>query len=299
MSDRRKHLDFLRRTAREAVWQGDFDRALLVLEEGLALSRAWKQKETEDIFLCNRTATLVEMERNDFDLSALKEVMLRHPYGKLGAFAAYTAACAHEMRREFPKARTYAQMAINRCEDPADFLRGVSLSLLGDLSLSESDFDGAMPLCNEAISVFQECGQDASRDIAVAEDNIGYIHISRDEVSVGLPMVERALSQFEALGARVRMAYPYLDLCLAHLKTENFFEAERCGVQALALGQELHQERVVKNSHYLLGEIYSETGRDEDADRHFDALSGFYPDFPGLKNFLHQVNVVGMINLRA
>ena len=299
MSERSKHLDFLRAMAREALWKGDGERALLLLEEGLALSRTWKQRENEDVFFCNRVATLVEMERSDFDLSALKEVMLRHPYGKLGAFAAYTAACAHELRGEIPKARTYAQMAISRCEGPADFLRGVSFSLLGDLSLSESDFDGALPLCTEAISIFQECGQDASRDMAIAEDNIGYIHISRDEVSVGLPMVERALSQFEALGARARMAYPYLDLCLGHLKTENFFEAERWGVRALALGQELHHQRVVKNSHYLLGEIYSETGRREDAELHFDALADFYPNFPALKNFLHQVNVVGMINLRA
>ncbi len=299
MSERSKHLEFLRKTAREAVWQGDCDRALLLLEEGLALSRAWKQKESEDIFLCNRIATLVEMERNDFDLSALKEVMLRHPCGKLGAFAAYTAACAHELRKEFSKARTYAQMAISRCEDPANFLCGVSFSLLGDLSLSESDLDGAMPFCTEAISILQECGQDASRDMAVAEDNIGYIHILRDEMSVGLPMVERALSQFEALGARARMAYPYLDLCLGHLKTENFFEAERWGVRALALGQELKQQRVIKNSHYLLGEIYSETGRRDDAETHFEALADFYPEFPALKSFLHQVNVVGMINLRA
>src|SRR5436305_14466833 len=101
MSDKSKHLDFLRATAREAVWRGDFDRALLLLEEGLGLARAWKQKESEDIFLCNRVATLVEMERNDFDLATLKEVVLRHPDGRLGAFAAYTAACAHALRREY------------------------------------------------------------------------------------------------------------------------------------------------------------------------------------------------------
>jgi len=135
--------------------------------------------------------------------------------------------------------------------------------------------------------------------MAVAEDNVGYIHIARDEVSVGLPMVERALSQFEALGSRARMAFPCMDLCLGHLKSENFFEAERWGVRALALGQELRQQRVIKNSHYLLGEIYSETGRRDDADLHFEALADFYPEFPALKNFLHQVNVVGMVNLRA
>jgi len=83
------------------------------------------------------------------------------------------------------------------------------------------------------------------------------------------------------------------------LKLEQYEEAEHRGIQALALGQEFHQEKVIKNSHYLLGEIYSEVGRRGDADQHFDALSKFYPDFPALKGFLHQVNVVGMINLRA
>jgi TolA-binding protein len=101
------------------------------------------------------------------------------------------------------------------------------------------------------------------------------------------------------MGARAFTTFPNLDLCLGHLKLEHYDEAERWGIQALALGQEFGQEKVVKNSHYLLGEIYSEVGRRTDAEQHFDALSKFYPDFPSLKGFLHQVNVVGMINLRA
>jgi tetratricopeptide (TPR) repeat protein len=299
MSDRSKHLEFLRRTAREAVWSGDFDRALALLEEGLALSRQWKNRESEDIFLCNRIATLLELNRSDFDLSSLKEVLLRHPYGSLGAFAAYTAGRAHELRKEFAKARTYAQMAISRCENPREYLRGVSLNLLGNLSVTESDFDGALPMYQEAMSVYQDCGRETGREMALTEDNIGYIYIARDEVSVGVPMVDRALAQLETLGARQATTYPCLDLCLGHLKLERFDEAEQWGIRALALGQEFIKADVVKNSHYLLGEIYSETDREEDAERHFEALSDFYPEFPSLKHFLHQVNVVGMINLRA
>jgi tetratricopeptide (TPR) repeat protein len=299
MSDRSKHLDFLRRTAREAVWSGDFDRALRLLEEGLALARGWKLRESEDIFLCNRVATLVEMERNDFDLATLKEVVLRHPEGRLGAFAAYTAACAHELRREHAKARIYAQMAITRSEGTQPYLKGVSLNLLGSLDVSESQFQSALPLFREALEIYAECPQDTTREAAVAEDNMGYVYIACDEVSVGLPIVERALNQFDAMGARAFTTFPNLDLCLGHLKLEQYEEAEHRGIQALALGQEFHQEKVIKNSHYLLGEIYSEVGRRGDADQHFDALSKFYPDFPALKGFLHQVNVVGMINLRA
>jgi len=132
MSERSKHLDFLRLTAREALWSGDHERALMLLDEGLALSRAWKQRESEDVFLCNRVTALVEMERNDFDLSSLKEVVLRHPDGRLGAFASYTAACAHELRNEFAKARVYAQMAINRSEGVDAYLKGEELEALVD-----------------------------------------------------------------------------------------------------------------------------------------------------------------------
>jgi len=299
MSDRRKHLEFLRQTAREAVWQGDCDRALLLLDEGLALARGWKLRETEDLFLCNRIATLVEMERNDFDLSALKEVVLRHPDGRLGAFAAYTAACAHELRKEYAKARSYAQMSIGRSDGVHPYLKGVSLNLLGSLELTESRFQTALPMFREALEIYSDCDQDTTRETAVAEDNIGYVYIACDEVSVGLPIVERALNQFDAMGARAFTTFPNLDLCLGHLKLEHYDEAERWGIQALALGQEFGQEKVIKNSHYLLGEIYSEVGRRGDAEQHFDALSKFYPDFPSLKGFLHQVNVVGMINLRA
>jgi tetratricopeptide (TPR) repeat protein len=299
MSDRRKHLEFLRSTAREAVWAGDFDRALLVLEDGLALARGWKCRESADIFFCNRVATLLELGRMDYDLSSLKEILLRHPSGQLGAFAAYTAGRAHELKREFPRARHYAQMALARSEGEWDYMRGSALNLLGNLAVTESDFDGALPLYQEAISVFRACGSEPSRESALAEDNIGYIYIARDEVSIGVPMVDRALNQLEHLGARQATAYPCLDLCLGHLKAERFHDAEQWGVRALGLGQEFHKGDVVKNSHYLLGEIYSETDREEEAEQHFGALSGFYPEFPSLKTFLHQVNVVGMINLRA
>lgn len=299
MSERTKHLEFLRHTAREAVWGGDFERALLLLEEGLGLARAWKLRESEEIFLCNRIATLLEMGRNDFDLSSLKEVLLRHPSGTLGAFSAYVAGRAHHARRENARARTYAQMALSRCDEEKSYLRGAALHLCATVSLSTCDFDAALPQYREAMDIFESCGQDATRELAQAEDNVGYIYICRDEVAVGLPMVERALSQFEALGARAYMPFPCLDLCLGNLKAESFPEAEQWGVKALALGHELGQKDVIKNSHFLLGELYSETERHEEAERHFAALSDFYPDFPALKNFLHQVNVVDVINLRA
>jgi len=79
VSERRKHLEFLRKTAREALWAGDYERALTLYEDGLALARAWKDRDLEDLFTCNRATTLIEMDRRDFDLSRLKEIVLRSP----------------------------------------------------------------------------------------------------------------------------------------------------------------------------------------------------------------------------
>ena len=56
---------------------------------------------------------------------------------------------------------------------------------------------------------------------------------------------------------------------------------------------------MIKNSHYLLAEIAVETGREQEADEHYEALANYYPNFPALKNYLHQISLVGMINLRA
>ena len=41
---------------------------------------------------------------------------------------------------------------------------------------------------------------------------------------------------------------------------------------------------VVKNAHYLLAETYSEMGREDSAEEHYEALSSYYPSFPALKS---------------
>src|SRR5512146_683695 len=79
MSERRKHLEFLRKTARDAIWAGDYERALTLYDDALALARAWKDRDLEDLFTCNRATTLIEMDRGDFDLARVKEIVLRNP----------------------------------------------------------------------------------------------------------------------------------------------------------------------------------------------------------------------------
>lgn len=300
MSDRRKHLEFLRKTAKDAIWSGDYERALTLYEDGLALARSWKDREIEDLFTCNRATTLLEMDRQDFDLSALKEIVLRSPGSPNAVLAAYASAHAHEVRGEYAKATFYAQSALQKSRDMRlEDWTAASLNLLANLELHESRFVEARTLFEEALEEFDAKGQSQSREAAVVADNLGYCHIALDAVPIGLPLVHRSLSLLESLGSRQAMDYPCLDLCFASLKMNRAEEAENWGVRALGLGKEFGRNDVVKNAHYLLAETYSELGRDDAADEHYEALANYYPNFPALKNYLHQISLMGMINLRA
>jgi len=300
MSERRKHLEFLRKTAKDAIWSGDYERALTLYEDGLALARSWKDRELEDLFTCNRATTLLEMDRQDFDLSRLKEIVLRSPSSPNAVLAAYASAHAHEVRGEYGKASFYAQGALQKSRELGlEEWTAASLNLLANLELHESRFEQARGLFQEALDRFEAEGKAESAQAAVVADNLGYCHIALDAVPVGLPLVRRALTLLEELGSRQAMDYPCLDLCYASLKLEKMDEAESWGVRALGLGREFQRNDVIKNAHYLLAEAYSEMGREGEADEHYDALADFYPDFPALKNYLHQISLMGLINLRA
>jgi len=300
MSDRRKHLEFLRKTAKDALWSGDYERALTLYDDGLGLARGWKDRDLEDLFTCNRATTLLEMDRQDFDLSRLKEIVLRNPGSPNAVLASYASAHAHEVRGEYTKATFYAQSALQKSRDlRLEEWTAASLNLLANLELHESRFEEALTLFQEALDRYEAKGQGQSCEAAVVADNLGYCHIALDAIAVGLPLVHRSLSLLESLGSRQAMDYPCLDLCFSSLKLSHAEEAESWGVRALGLGKEFGRNDVVKNAHYLLAETYSEMGREGAAEEHYEALANYYPNFPALKNYLHQISLMGMINLRA
>jgi tetratricopeptide (TPR) repeat protein len=300
MSHRRKHLEFLKKTAVSAARSGDFLRALEIWEDGLGLARGWKDREFEDLFACNQATTLIEMDRFDFDLSSIKSIILRNPSSNNGALATYVCALTHEARGEYERAASYARTSLHRARELAHSeLTAGSLNLLADLELKEGHFVEALPLFEESLARLRAEGDPDARLAGIAMDNIGYCHISLDRVELGVGFVTKALELLEGTGARHDTDYPCLDLCFANLKRAELEEAEIWGDRALKLGEEFHRDDVVKNAHYLLAEACAEAGRVEEADTHYDALSNYYPEFPALKNYLRQISLVEMINLRA
>ena len=83
------------------------------------------------------------------------------------------------------------------------------------------------------------------------------------------------------------------------LKMERSSEAESWGIRALGLGKEFGRKDVVKNSHYLLAEIYSTWAAGKPRTSTTKLWRTTTPNFPALKNYLHQISLMGMLNLRA
>ena len=231
MGDRRKHLEFLRKTAKDAIWSGDYERALTLYEDGLALSRSWKDRELEDLFTCNRATTLLEMDRQDFDLSRLKEIVLRNPSSYNGVLAAHTCAHAHEVRKEYGRALFYAKSALQKSRELGFHeLTASSYNILGNLELHESQFDAAQELFQDALEHLERRGESDSVLAAQYMDNLGYCHIALERIPVGMPLVKRSVEIFEQQGARQALDYPSLDLCFAYLRNGELDDGRALGL---------------------------------------------------------------------
>ena len=269
MNERRKHLEFLRKTASEAIWSGDYERALTLYDDGLGARpllegprprRPLHLQPRDDPDRDGPAATSIS--------SRLKEIVLRNPSSFNGVLAAYVSANAHEARGEYARARFYAQTALAKSRELGlEELTGTSLNLLANLELHESRFEVGARSLRRGGRAPRVGGREP---LAPGRRRRGQPrllpHRARRHRPRACRSCERSLSVLESLGARQAMDYPSLDLCFAHVKLNRLDEAESWGLRALALGKEFGREDVVKNSHYLLAETYSELGRESEAD---------------------------------
>jgi tetratricopeptide (TPR) repeat protein len=289
--------DPLRRETREAIWSGDYRRALATAEQGLALARQQGDRRAEELFLCNRATIWTEKGNHDFPLGALEEIILGSSSRYNAALASYVVAGAEDRRGRFARAESYARTSLRKSEEIGDAeLMGSSLSLLGRLEMQRSRFDRAREDSLKSLDVLEEHA-DLAPMTAMAADQLGYCCIVLGEVEAGFAYLERSLATLAGLGFRQAMDYPFLDMCYARLTNGDLEEAESWGCEALAVGEEFGREEIIKNAHYLLAESSWRRGRRSDAEDHYDALARYYPGFPKLKDYLRQVDLTSVINL--
>ena len=173
-----------------------------------------------------------------------------------------------------------------------------SANQLGVLALKNSEFAEAAGCLQLALELAASDGDDPI-NLAVARDNLGYCLMCTGSVAEGVRLCEDAAASLEALRLAHLLPEVYQDLCYGALQRGALDEATRFGEKALALAKEYEHATVERNTLMLLADAFLDEGNESEADGYLERLSAHYPDFRGMKAFMHAFNVREVINLKA
>lgn len=280
-----------------AIDAGHLDQAQAWLEAALAWAAEAGEDDLRDRAFVVRAAILLETG-GGFDLAPeLRALLMRSRDSENCFLAAYSLARAYELRKESKKALFYAQVGRDRAESLDRGRRASSQNQLANLLVAESRFAEAVTVYRSSLELL-DAGDRLRR--AVILDNLGYCEALLGRRLEGLTLLRESLRALRRLGAERHELLARLDLCFVLLEIEKPSAARRHGRRALDLATALGDAEAEKNALYLLGAAAAALGDRFGARRWYARLqSGFYPDADYLPDVLLQVDVRGLVNLKA
>lgn len=295
--------------ARDRGWQamtrGDLKLACREYEDALELARASIEDDPDVVDKAEVNLALARVQAHQDDLAerGLREVLLRSSNADVMRVAAQSLAKVLSHRHEFDKAQRFARLALQKAEELDDPLKVFSCrTLLGLLALNQSYLEESLEHYETALHLIEaHPSEDKSYQaycLAVAMDNVGYVLVLQGNLREGLLRLEAAHEQARNLGITDVVAEILTDLCFASLRLDDLDRAEQYGEQALRCAEVNGYDFFRRNCYYLLGEISSRQGREEEADDYFRRLGEFYPQFAFLGEFLKEYDISSMINLK-
>jgi len=289
----------LTRLAQKAFALGRLERSLRLFAAAEDEAKRLGDRELADRAFCNRCVVLVELERLDSAIGELKHVLMRSRDPFTAWMAAYYTAQVYEFEDNRKRALAYARRAAELAEACGEArARKGSANQLGVLALKNSEFAEAATCLQLALELAAGDGDDLI-NLAVARDNLGYCLMCTGKVSEGVSLCEDAAAGLESLRARHLLPEVYQDLCYGALQRGALEDARRFGEKALELAHEYEHETVERNTLMLLADALLDEGNEVEADEYLERLSAHYPDFRGMKAFMHAFNVREVINLKA
>ncbi|MEO8274913.1 MAG: hypothetical protein ABI639_01765 [Thermoanaerobaculia bacterium] len=281
----------------ECVEAGNLEHALGLVEEALAWAAANDETVLQDRALCNRAAISLELGRGAAQVAALRELLVRSSDAENNYLAAYTIARHYELQKDHRKGLFYAQLARDRAQSLDDNRRAASLNYIANFLVAESRFEEGIEMYGEALELLP--ARDSVRS-AVIGYNLGYCKVLTGAGREGLTLLYASLRALIRRGADTHVMKARLDLAFALLETANAHRAGRHAEKALALAERFADASSRKNALYLLGAASVASGDRVGARRHFERLQqGFFPDADYLPEMLLQIDVRGLVNLKA
>lgn len=285
------------------IWQreleaGRLEAAVEVIDEACRWAEEHGSRDQQDLGLCNRAAVAVELRQGDRYVPRLRQILVAGGDAVNARLAAYNIGRYYELTKDFKKALFYARIARDRSLlIGRDEWLASSHNQVGSALLAESRVAEATAEYEKALALMPA---DSRTWRARILDNLGYCRVLQGRVNEGFALLYQSLHILRRCGARRYELSTRLDLSFAHLQSHRLRHARRHAERALALAREADEADSIKNALFLLGEVASVAGDDEEAAHWFGLLQrDFFPDAAYLSGFLQAVNVCGLINLHA
>ncbi len=292
----RRSYEQLRDAGEQAVEAGRLAEALELFERSLERAREREDDSLIDLAVCNRSAVLVPLGRQQEVMSPLRQILVRNRDPRTCALAAYNLSRAHEGNKEHKKGLFYGRIARDRAM-AIDWLVAESHNQIGNCLMNDSRFKQAAAEYRRALELFRE---EPTVMRALVMVNLGYCLMMLDRIRDGAALSFQSLRLFRRFGARVYEAWPHLDLCYAYLELGRFRRAREHGRKALAIAQETGETGRVKTALFLLGDTERSAGDLDAAWEYFSKLQeDFYPDSPQIAELMIAVGMRQVVNLRA
>lgn len=284
-------IEELRQEARARLRRGDYEQALEVYDEALALA---EDDETRELITINKADAMISLERTGPEVHALPRVIMRRTNPRHVYLAAYALQYKHRLENDLKRALFYGQLALRTAEEACEpSWRRIVLLELGNIYELDSQIDQAIECFNESLAISEESPlQEKDLSHSYALENLGYCLLLQGKTSDGLQRIHQAL---DLLHDPIGRAEAYIDLCYGYLETTQYEKALFYGQAGLDIAKDPRQTR---NAHYLLGEACYKSGDVDGADFHFSELAKYYPQFRNLKNLLYAIDLRSMVNLK-
>jgi tetratricopeptide (TPR) repeat protein len=284
-------IEELRQTGLAKVRDGVPEEALGFYDEALALA---DDETARELITINKADALIALERNAPEVQELARVIMRRRNPRHVYLAAYALQYKHRLENNFKRALFYGELALRTAEEAGEPLwRRIVLLELGNLYTIDSQIPKAIESFEQALAILGESEfHEADLSHGWALESLGYCIMLDGRTEEGIARIHDALL---IINDRLGREEAFADLCYGYLELGNLDESRKYGEAALEAASDT---RVIRNAHYLLGEVAYKSGDIEAADYHFDQLARFYPEFTNLKSLLFAIDLRSMVNLK-
>jgi tetratricopeptide (TPR) repeat protein len=274
--------------------------ALEAFKACVAIASERRDQALHDRAFSNLVSVQLELELAvDRDsLTELRRVLLRCNDPNTACLAAYNIARIYDLDKDKKKAMFYGQLALDHSNKPAARgWQGACLNLLGNLRLSDSQFEEACTQFERALR-YADSLSEVQRAFIV--DNLGYCRFVQGRPEEGFELAFNSLRTFIHAGTCDFELYPRLTLCYGYLDVKKYRSALRQGLRALEAAVRIGDVTAHKNAMFLVGEAYNGLGDQNAAWDTFEELQQrYFPDSPHIPTLLMSIDVRSLVNLKA